>query len=198
MKFHKNDLSRSKQKKTFQCHSSNEGFTLLEVIIALAILASSMMVLTSSWNGNFRRVRTAKLKTQAVHLLQKKMTEIEVLYGNDVKRLPDGVQKGVFKDPNLKRYSWEWESGEFKMPDIGRLFTQDEGTVDEMSLKVINKMKKYLEASIREVKVTLIYKASSKAKAQKFSIATILVDYDTPLDLGLGGLGSASGDGGSN
>lgn len=172
--------------------SQQKGFTLLEVLIALGILASSMMILTSSWRGNFRRVRTAKVKTQVVHLLQQKMTELEVLYKNDIKKLPDDVKKGTFKDPNLKRYSWEWESNDFKMPDIGRLFVQDEGVVDEMTLQVINKMKKYLEESIREVKVTIVYKASNKAKPQRFSIATIFVDYDTPLDMGFSGLGGAS------
>lgn len=167
----------------------NEGFTLLEVIIALAIMASVMIVLTSSWRGNLRRVSSAEVKTQAAHLLQQKMTEIEVLYANDVKNLPLDLQKGSFKDKNLSRYSWEWETGEFKMPDLARLFTQDEGIVDETSLKVIQQMRTYLENSIREVKLTLIYKSTPKAKPQRFSIATILVDYDVPLDLGLGGFG---------
>ncbi len=167
---------------------TQKGFTLLEVVIALSILASIMIVLTSSWKGNLRRVKKAEIKTQAVHLLEKKITEIEVMYKNDIKRLPDDLQKGNFKDESLSKFSWEWESADFKMPDIARLFVQDEGIVDEMSLKVITQMKKYLEESIREVKVTLIYKASPKAKEQRFSIATILVDYDTPLELGLGGV----------
>ncbi|MGH1469084.1 MAG: type II secretion system protein [Bdellovibrionales bacterium] len=164
-----------------------KGFTLLEVVIALSILASIMIVLTSSWKGNFRRVKKAEIKTQAVHLLEKKITEIEVMYKDDIKNLPEDLQKGTFKEEALSKFSWEWETAEFQMPDIARLFVQDEGIVDEMSLKVITQMKKYLEESIREVKVTLIYKASPKAQEQRFSIATILVDYDTPLSLGIGG-----------
>lgn len=167
--------------------SKERGFTLLEVVIALAIMASIMIVLTSSWSGNFRRVKSAEVKTQAVHLLEQKMTEIEVLYRNDIINLPEDLQKGKFKDESLSKYTWEWKSAEFNMPDIARLFTQDQGLVDEASLKVIKQMRKYLEDSIKEVKLTLIYKASPKAKAQKFSISTILVNYDIPLDLGLGG-----------
>lgn len=173
----------------------SKGFTLLEVVIALSILASIMIVLTSSWKGNLRRVKTSKIKTQAVHLLQQKMIEIEIMYKSDIKKLPKDTQKGSFEDKNLSKYSWEWESNEFKMPDIGRLFTKEEGIVDEMSLKVINQMRKYLEDCIKEVKVTLIYKASPKTKAHRFSIATIFVDYDVPLNLRIASLPTAGGTG---
>ncbi len=169
---------------------TKKGFTLLEVIIALSILASIMILLTSSWKGNLRRVKKSKAKTQAVYLLEKKITEIQIMYKNDVKKLPKDIQTGTFKDKSLSAYTWEWESAEFKMPDIARLLTQKEGILDEMKHKVITQMKKHLEDSIKEVKVTIIYKSSSKAEKYRFSIATILVDYDTPLDLGLGNLPS--------
>jgi prepilin-type N-terminal cleavage/methylation domain-containing protein len=170
-----------------------KGFTLLEVVIALGILAIVMTTLAGSWNGNLRRVRKSKLKTQAVYLLQKKATEIETIYKNDVRSLPTDLQKGKFEGERFKKFSWEWEANEFEMPDIARLFTQDEGIVDEMTLKVIRQMRDYLEESIKEVKITLIYKASAKAAPQKFSLATIFVDYDTPLNLGFGGAGAPGG-----
>ncbi len=167
---------------------SLKGFTLLEVIIALSILASIMILLTSSWKGNLRRVKKSEAKTQAVYLLEKKMTEIQIMYKNDIKNLPTDLQKGNFKDKNLSAYTWEWESAEFKMPDIARLFIQKKGILNETTHKIITQMKKYLEDSIKEVKVTIIYKSSPKAQEYRFSIATILVNYDTPLNLGLGNL----------
>jgi prepilin-type N-terminal cleavage/methylation domain-containing protein len=166
----------------------NFGFTLLEVVIALGIMGTVMIVLTSSWRGNFRRVKKAKIQTQAVYLLQKKMTELEVFYAGKVKELPKESQTGKFKDKNLKNYSWQWQAGEFKMPDIARLFTSEEGIVDETSVTILNKMKKYMEESVREVKLTLLYQASPKSKPIKYSISTIFVDYDVPLEIGLGGL----------
>ena len=169
-----------------------KGFTLLEVVIALGIMGTVMIVLTSSWTGNFRRVRKAKVQTQAVYLLQKKMTELEVFYRGRINRLPKEKQKGSFEDKRFKKYTWEWEANEFKMPDIARLFVKQEGLVDETSLTVLKQMKKYLEDSIREVKVTLIYQASPKAQPIKYSIATVFVDYDVPIQLGFGGLGGGS------
>lgn len=171
---------------------TSKGFSLLEVIIALGIMASVMMVLTSSWRGNFNRVKKAEIKTEAVFLLQKKVTEIEVFYRTQVKSLPKEKQSGTFKEN--KKYSWEWEARDFKMPDIAKLFLKEEGLVDEMSLTVINKMKTYLEESIKELKVTLIYKDSKNAKPLKYSVSTILVDYNTEINLGfnpqtLGGQG---------
>ena len=78
-----------------------KGFTLLEVVIALGIMGTVMIVLTSSWTGNFRRVRKAKVQTQAVYLLQKKMTELEVFYRGRINRLPKEKQKGSFEDLSL-------------------------------------------------------------------------------------------------
>jgi len=169
-------------------HKSNQtGFTLLEVVIALGIMGTVMVVLTSSWTGNYRRVKKAKVKTQAVYLLQRKVTEIEIFYKDRVREIPKEEQSGNFKDKAYKNYSWQWQAQEFNMPDIARLFTSEEGIVDETSLTILKKMKTYMEDSIREVKVTLLYQASPKSKPVKFSISTILVDYDVPIDIGLGG-----------
>lgn len=164
----------------------NQGFTLLEVVIALGIMGAVMVVLSSSWTGNFRRVKKAKVQTQAVYLLQKKMTELEVYYANRVQEIPKEKQSGKFKNKAFKNYSWEWEANKFKMPDIARLFSKNQsGTVDQLSLNILKQMRKYLEDSIREVKVTLIYRPSPKSRAIKYSIATILVDYNVPLELGI-------------
>lgn len=168
--------------------TKQRGFTLLEVVIALSIMASVLMVLTSSWRGNYRRVKKAKVQTQVAYLMQKKMSEIEVFYADKISRLPKDKQNGVFKED--ERFSWEWTSQEFKMPDLGQIFLKDEGVADQTTLTVINKMKDYLEKSIHEVKLTVIYKASPKAKTQKFSVSTILVDYQTQIDVGLGAAGA--------
>jgi len=164
-----------------------KGFTLLEVVIALGIMGMVMIVLTSSWRGNFRRVKKAKIQTQAVYLLQKKMTELEVFYKGRVRELPKDEQTGKFKDKLLENYSWKWKAQKFNMPDIARLFTSEEGIVDETSVQILNKMKNYMEESVREVRLTLLYRASPKSKAVKYSISTIFVDYDVPLQIGLGG-----------
>lgn len=60
----------------------DQGFTLLEVMVSLAILAVSLIVLTNIVSNNVRATNRAKLMTAATFLARGKMVEIEdrVLY----------------------------------------------------------------------------------------------------------------------
>lgn len=163
---------------------NQKAFSLLEVVIALGILASVLMVLTSSWTGNFRRVKKSELKTQAAYLLQQKMTELEVYYEGNVANLPTEKQSGEFED--FKGYRWEWEARDFELPDISQLFlSAEDGPVDELKLNILTKMKEYLQDSIKEVKLTLIYQPNTKVKPQRYSVSTLFVDYNVNLDVGI-------------
>ncbi len=160
------------------------GFSLIEVLIALGIIASVMMVLTSSWTSNFRRVGKAKIQTQVVYLLQKKMIEIETLYKDRPQDLPTEAQTGNFGDKH-KKYTFSWEAKEFKMPDLSSVLTTQSGGTDEITLTVISKMKEFFEQSVKEVNLTVTYLQSPKAKPKKYTLSTLLVDYNASIDLGI-------------
>lgn len=162
---------------------TQKGFSLLEVVIALGIMASVMMLLVSGWRGNYSRVKKVKFQTQAAYLLQKKMSEIEVQYQNRVKEMPTEKKSGSFKEKKFKDYSWEWEAKEFKLPELQKLLFP-EGDMDEVSVSVATNLQKFFEDSIKEVRLTLIYKGGPKQKPKKISIATIMADYNTKLNLG--------------
>jgi len=138
------------------------------------------------------KVQTQKMKNQKGFTLLEVVIALGIMgtvmfYKGRVNEIPKEQQSGTFKDKAYKNYSWQWQAQEFQMPDIARLFTSQEGIVDETSLTILKKMKTYMEDSIREIKVTLLYQASPKATPVKFSISTVLVDYDVPIDIGLGG-----------
>ncbi len=76
---------------------STGGFTLLEVMIALAILALSLVVLLEIATNNARATNHARLTTIATFLARGKMVQIE-----------DGVLEKGFSDINLD------ETGDFK------------------------------------------------------------------------------------
>lgn len=166
-------------KKT-QRHQS--AFTLLEVIIALGLMASVMILLNSSWKGNYNRVAKIKFQSTAAQLLQLKMSEIENRYKKRINELPEEVQNGEFKDEKFKKYRWRWEVRDFKMPDLSKLIgqTQDD---NPLVASIATNMQTYFENSIKEVKLTIIYKSSPQAKEQKASVATLLVDYDQKLQI---------------
>jgi len=165
-------------------NKNSKGFSLIEVLIALGIISSALMVLTSSWTSNFRRVRKAKIQTQVVYLLQKKMVEIETLYNDRPQDLPTEDQKGDF-GKDYKRYSFTWKSQEFKMPDLSAALTTQEGGTDELTLTVIDKMREYFEDAVKEVSVTVFYKRSPKAKPLKYTISRLFVDYSVDINLGI-------------
>ncbi|MEE4242839.1 MAG: type II secretion system protein [Desulfopila sp.] len=56
---------------------SSTGFTLLEVMIAIAVLAITLTVLFGSQSQSLSLAAEAKFNTQATFLLQEKMAELE-------------------------------------------------------------------------------------------------------------------------
>lgn len=80
--------------------SGKAGFTLLEVIIAVAIIGSSLAILLGAVNKNLILASQSKNITIASFLAQRKMGEIEVEGFPEI-----GNQEGVFQEhPEFKWY----------------------------------------------------------------------------------------------
>jgi general secretion pathway protein I len=92
MYFHLENLLKNKK------HS---GFTLLEVMVAMAIMAITLMAVLDSQSASISRVSEAKFSTTAPFLAQKKMAEIEILKPGDL-----DSDSGDFGN-DYPGYSWE-------------------------------------------------------------------------------------------
>ena len=57
----------------------NKGFTLLEVMVAMAIMAITLIALLDSESASISRASEAKFTISASFLAQQKISEIEVL-----------------------------------------------------------------------------------------------------------------------
>jgi len=77
--------------------SSNRGFTLLEILVAIAILAISLTVILQLFSGGLRSVRVSDRHTQGVFHAREKMEEILL-----EERLDEGSREGEFDDD----YKW--------------------------------------------------------------------------------------------
>ena len=97
---------------------SNKAFTLIEVVIALAILGIGLTVIIELFSGGLRLARTSVEYTKAVNYACMKMEEI---MSKDT--MEEGVEEGELEDP----FRWEVEvkkmdilpfekSSEFKPP----------------------------------------------------------------------------------
>lgn len=164
---------------------SHLGFTLIEVLIAVAILASLSILISSSWSGNVRRHQKSKIKLEAAELLQRKMTEIEARYRNDVPSIPiEQVLNGNFEEERYENYTWEWEAKQIELPDMTSLISTD--GQDQMLVALMSQFRDYLVAAVREVKVTVSYQKGSSGQPLNFTVATYFVDFNQNLSMGLG------------
>jgi len=88
------------------------GFTLLEVIVAVAILGTALAVLLTSVNRSLDLGFRSKALVKATALAQMKLAEVEL------NGLPEpGETKGVFE--NEPAYRWHQTVEPFSVPGLG-------------------------------------------------------------------------------
>ncbi len=164
---------------------NKNGFTLIEVMVAMVILAGAIVTLNSSWSGNYSRINKAQINHNVAELLQKKITELEVFYRNkplaEIKESDGGAFEGY---PN---YRWEMESQDFEMPDLTPILVGQDGGADELMITMIRTMSEYISKSVKEVKVSVLVKY--KKKEVRYAVTTFFVDYTKELSLGAFGGG---------
>lgn len=153
---------------------NSKGFTLIEVILALMIIAGFFAVYNSSMSGtNFSLKKSEKLQIIS-SLLKSKMTELELKYNQlgyaSVPESEEGDFGSEFKD--LK---WKSEVRELEFPDLTPLLLT-ESNQNEMMLTIVKKMTSHFSKNIKELKLTISWQASSKQKMD-FSITTYIVNY---------------------
>jgi prepilin-type N-terminal cleavage/methylation domain-containing protein len=158
----------------------SEGFTLIEVLVALLILAVTSVVLYQSWNGSFLAVRKGKNYNIVGLLLQRKVTEFEVQSKNKKIDELKEEDKGDFGS-DYPDYSWEIKLKPFTVPQVGGP-KNSEGAESQVTAIIFKTISEYFEKAVREVLVTVNYKFGSKTL--HYNISTIYVDYSQQLPTG--------------
>jgi general secretion pathway protein I len=157
------------------------GFTLIETLLAVVILSSGILLLTSSWSGSFARMRKTQLNQEVAALLERKMAEIELEYrGKPLEGIPD-EKEDAFGD-EYPQYSWKMTSQDFKPPDLTAMMGGggNDGVPQEMSM-LANKLKEHLGKTIKEVKLTVIFTGGKRPV--QYSIVTYFIDYNKQLSM---------------
>lgn len=163
-----------------------KGFTLVETIVALVILSTSLILLSNSWVGTYSRIKKAQLNFVVASLLERKMTEIELEYRDKpLQSIPEETEDDFGED--FKQYSWKLESKELKLPDLAGSLSAQEGGVDQMTESLVRQLIEGISKSIKEVRVTIIYKPGGNQKNLEWSITTYFVDYDREFQFGVPG-----------
>jgi general secretion pathway protein I len=171
----------------------NGGFSLIEVMIATMILGGAIVVLAAAWSGNFGRLKNARINNTMAMLLERKMTEYEVIIKEkSIKEIKD-EESGDF-GAKFPGYRWEMKSQAFEMPSMTGALTADKEGADSMVLMIVDTVGKFIKEVVREMSVTVYFKGSS-GKEVRHTATTYLVDYtkEMPVPGMPGGAGMPGG-----
>jgi len=97
----------------YQMKLNKNGFSLMEVMFALALIGISLATLLASQSQGLSLANEAKFNTTAAFLAQGRMAELEIA---DINNLMS--DSGDFDDELYPEYSWEIEIGKASLPDL--------------------------------------------------------------------------------
>jgi len=188
---------------------SSSGFTLLEIMVAIAILSSTLVVLLSIVTNNVRSTNHAKMTTSATLLARTKMVDIEDEILDNGFTDNDENAVGSFKDLGYLQFRWETSIERIELPsDLAQrsrdqATTQSQDAKDPMSLltgfmggmmsSFIEPIRNGLQESVRKVTVRVLWDEHGRPD-QSFEVVQYLTD---PSKLDSAGLtaGGAAGTG---
>lgn len=174
---------------------NNRAFTLIEVVLAMIVMASGLFILVNSWSGTYSRLVKTQVQVQMASLLERKIAEVEREYkGKSLETIPEEKEDNFGSE--LPQYSWKLKSRKLEIPDLSASLTAQEGGVDASMVAIMKAFTEHLSKSIKEVNISVIYSEGKKPLTADVTI--YMIDYDRPLPIpGAGGApaGGGAGDG---
>lgn len=109
-----------KTKNNFRSYFKANGFSLIEVLIAVGILAAAVTTIMGHVENAHRVSANDEDRLQLVYLANNKMVEIEQKIDQDVDRgvrLDESTESGQFEDP-FNHVKWTYEIKAIQIPVI--------------------------------------------------------------------------------
>ncbi len=177
-------------------HSSQQGFTLLEILVAVSIFALSVLAFVQSRTVSLRNVVSSEKLSTALQLGQAKMTEMELKFQQQVDR--NGLatsftkENGTFDAPH-EAYSWtaELKENELKLSpeefvkilvSIGFEKEEAEAQVDDpQQALLLTNLNKTMKENFAELKVEIIW--DQFGRKMKMPLVTHLIPEKPKIEL---------------
>lgn len=155
-----------------------KGFSLIEVLASLLVLAGFMSIVVQLSYGNTRRMKKARQLEKAANLLEFKMLELEENFkGARIVELP--VQdEGEFE--NEEDYSWTYETQPFSLPNPQMLLSLIQLPENDLNLKMAQTLNGVLSESVVELKLTVHYEG--RGKSFHYSLVSYFINYENAPD----------------
>ncbi len=158
------------------------GFTLLETLLAVVILATALIILANSWSAAFLKIRKTQQQFEVASLLERKVTELEIEYrGKPLEEIQDD-RNGDFGS-DFPQYKWKMTSRKLEIPDVSSAMTAKSGGADAMTISLVKQLTEGLSKAVKEVTVTVVLVA--KPKPLEYSITTYFMDFDKEMPMGM-------------
>ena len=159
------------------------GFTLLEVMIAIGILAIGIGAILVAENNSLDVTLRAKRMTTVATLAKNALIQAERdLAGKSFSEVKE-ESNGNFEEP-YSEYHWTRKIKEIKFPQLdgGKEKKKDEVSVtDQEAERVVKIATNFLSKSSREIDITISWK--EKGENQKFSVSQYWVDLKHDFSL---------------
>ncbi len=120
-----------------EVEGNRRGFTLLEIMIAMAILSISLLALYSSMGNSLRISGQAEASNEATQLARKKMTEILMSLEEDIARgaFPEEKEENGNFDKPFEKYKWSYIIKKVEIPVLKPPGDEPAGSVGEDKTK---------------------------------------------------------------
>ena len=162
---------------------SRSGFTLIEVMIAVGILAIGIGAILSAENNSLNVTLRAKRMTIVAMLAKNSLIEAErAISGKSFTEVKE--EEGGKFDAPFQEYSWERKIKEITFPNIldqSKAKKDEVSKVDENTMRVVKIATSYLSKASREITITI--KWTDKKEEQKFVVSQSWVDLDHAIDI---------------
>jgi general secretion pathway protein I len=189
-----------------QAHES--GFSLLEVMVALAILGMALVVLVGITTDNVRATHHAKMVSVATFLARAKMADLEDQILDEGFVDNDQDEEGDFAAEGQPDFSWKTLIEKVELPtDLAQQAEQEAqdvtmnadnplmamaGFMGGLMSTLIEPIRVGLEESVRRVSVRVSWQEPGRPE-QAFEVVTFMTD-PARLDMALQGVGQVPGD----
>ena len=157
-----------------------KGFSLIEVLASVLILAGLVSILVQLSYGNTRRMKKARLLEKTAYLLEFKMLELEERFqGEKIDELPE-QDEGEFE--NEKNYSWTYETQPLTLPSLEMFLSLIQLPENELNRKMAQTLTDVLSESITELKLTVHYK-EKRGPEFHYSLTSYFINYKKAPEL---------------
>ncbi|MFH0902634.1 MAG: prepilin-type N-terminal cleavage/methylation domain-containing protein [Pseudomonadota bacterium] len=112
---------RSRHPQRMAQRMATSGFTLLEVMLALAILLGGLVMLVTTTHDNIRATNRAKYLTVATNLARTRMLDIEEELLHNGFQETDETMEGDFSEEGYRKLDWSAVIEKVELPDPGKL-----------------------------------------------------------------------------